>query len=139
MAMFKACVICGGEFQARTKLVLTCSTACSNEQRKMRAREHRKVNRERINLRMREYRKANRARVNQYNHRYRKANLELVRIRSREWHEANREQISARRPSIRTPTRMPNCSTPPAVANAKLHRSHPVGRDGIIRTRRRHQ
>ena len=75
--MIKSCVVCGGAFQTKSRL-MTCSVKRRREHERRRFREYHQANRERINERVREHREANRERFQTRDHAYYEANREQV-------------------------------------------------------------
>ena len=104
--MIKSCVVCGGAFQTKSRL-MTCSVKRRREHERRRFREYHQANRERINERVREHREANRERFQTRDHAYYEANRERIRDyrdQNRErirrylpqWNDANREYVLQR-------------------------------------------
>jgi hypothetical protein len=59
MGVLKACIVCGGRFEAKTT-ALTCSAACWRTREQNRQREYNEANRERRRTYQHEYNKAHR-------------------------------------------------------------------------------
>jgi hypothetical protein len=78
MGAFKACIVCGGMFRAKTT-ALTCSAACWRTREQTRHRDYYEANRERIGAHQREYNEATRERRLAYQREYNKAHREQRR------------------------------------------------------------
>jgi hypothetical protein len=82
MGAFKACIVCGGMFRAKTT-ALTCSAGCWGVRERIRKREYYAANRERLGARQREYNEATREQRLAYQRKYNKA-LREQRRKTRE-------------------------------------------------------
>jgi hypothetical protein len=120
MAIIKTCVICGGEFQARTSAV-TCSKAHSREWKRELVRQWQTANRERQREWRREQYAANRERERERAREWRAANIEIVRERDRKRRRTEAAALVQRaREIILLDLMMPN-----GKAIASLHSRRP--------------
>ncbi len=79
--MLKTCVICGGEFEAKSPRYSTCSAKCKGERQRKYGKERYAMKHEQMKERDRKYRMANR---------------EKIKERGRKYYVANREKILER-------------------------------------------
>ena len=84
MGALKACIVCGGRFEAKTNAV-TWSATCRRALVQTRKRKYYEANRERIGARQREYNDANREQRRAYQRAYNKAHREQLNAYQREY------------------------------------------------------
>jgi hypothetical protein len=78
MGAFKACIVCGGRFWAKTT-ALTCSAKCRRARVQAHKRKYYDANRERLGARQRKYNDAHREERLAYQRKYNKAQREQRR------------------------------------------------------------